>query len=781
MGRIDYNISDNGKIFGEAHRSRILNQASNYFHDALTGTNTDTIMFGSMLEEVHTFTQTLFLDTRASLTRYDNGNLISSNGISPTSLGLPGYIATNSTALAIPYITFSDVTSSPLAYSNKLGSFENFDTLQLFSTATKIFKSHTILAGFDLRAKKESWLNPTYPNGTFSFGHGKANPVTAGSSATPSAFGDSYALFMLGIPTGGSETINPPYQYNSFLNAFFVQDDWKARPNVTVSVGVRLEHEIPLNESQNRMVIGFDPNATNEVTTQAEASYAAHPSSLLPAASFLPTGGAIFASSDKRNALNMAPLYVSPRLGITWAPSALKQKGVLRAGYGIYVNPFNEYNQGQNYGFSGSTTYVQSSDGGMHNGSISDPFPTATNPIQLPTGNSLGVNQNLGAGMVFYPSSLKVAYSERASLDFQYQIGNTILIDLGYVNNHQVHMSYSNNVSAIPLLPYLSRSQYYDYGVTNKLTGTTPKVPTTPSTSIVNPFLGLPGITGSYATATLMAPNAFLQTYPEFSSVTEQLVPGASAKYNALNARVAKRMGHGLTLNGVFEWSRLLGTFNQLNQGDALNYGETTSDYPFHLAAYGTYQLPFGHGREFFSKNRILDPIIGGWQISAVYQFSSGQPIQWNNAIYTGSGFKDLNNVQHSRANRNGTPVFNTAVFDTRVCTSSATACNDDPTNVTVAKPYNPTIQPNSYNYRTFPQYLMRQDYTSNWDGNVQKDFTTYKGIKVELRMDAFNLLNRPEYNSPTVSPVSANFGKTSGVASGTTARQLQVGGHIIF
>ena len=121
------------------------------------------------------------------------------------------------------------------------------------------------------------------------------------------------------------------------------------------------------------------------------------------------------------------------------------------------------------------------------------------------------------------------------------------------------------------------------------------------------------------------------------------MIPGSESDYNALNARVAKLMGHGLTINGVFEWSRLLGTFNQLNPGDALNYGETTSDYPFHFAGYGTYQIPVGRGRQFFSNdNRIVDGFVGGWQISAIYQFLSGTPMSWNNAIYTGSGWKDF-------------------------------------------------------------------------------------------------------------------------------------------
>jgi len=783
-GRIDWNISSKDKIFGEAHRSRYLTTASNYFHNTLTGTATDQIMAGGQVEEIHTFSPTLFSDIRGSVTRYDNSNDVSSSGISPTSVGFPGYLAQNSTAIALPQITFTDATN-PLSLSNVPGSFENFDTIQLFGNVTKIYRAHTFMGGVDLRAYKYSNLSPGSADGSFSFtNESKGSPVSKGYAVAPATFGSSIALFMLGIPTGGSEAITPAFQYNSFLNAFYLQDDWKIKSNWTISMGIRFEHEIPVNESQNRITASFNPAGTNEVTAQADANYAAAPSSLLPAASFQATGATVYASSSNRNPYHVAPVYFSPRLGITWSPTFTRGKGVVRLGFGIYDNPFGDYNTSQTYGYSATTSLVQSSNNGINNTSLDDPFPTATNPIQQVTGNALGANVNLGAKMVYYSPSIKVPYSERTSIDVQYQIGSTILIDLGYINNHQVHLSYSNTVDAAPLLPYLSRSAYYDVAQTNLLTGATFKNGGPPTTNITNPFKGLPGITGTLSSSGTLAPNTFLESTPEFSAnnVTEQLIPGSSSGYNALNARVSKLMGHGLTINGVFEWSRLLGTFNQLNSGGPLNYGETSSDYPFHFAGYGTYQIPVGRGRQFFSgDNRIVDGVIGGWQISAIYQFLSGMPISWGNVIYTGTSYRDFHNVQHSAANRNLQPVFNTSAFDTRTVTNSLYPVNNDPTNVSVTSPYNPDIQPTSNNFRTFPAYLLRQDYTNDWDANVQKDITAWENVKIEFRLDAFNLLNRPQYNTPTVSPTSATFGETSGIYSGTFARQFQVGTHIVF
>jgi hypothetical protein len=778
--RVDYNISANDKIFGKAYRSKQLQGASNYFHNALTGTTTDTIMGGVMLEEVHTFSPNLIMDTRGSLTRYDNNAAINSAGISPTSLGFPGYLASNSISLAIPGITFSDA-SNPLGYSGKPGGLENYDTIQFYSTLTWLHHSHSFLAGTDIRATKGSYLTPNYANGTFSFGKGNGGPMTASNSAAAQTFGSSMALFMLGIPTGGSENIAQPFQYNSWLDSAFIQDDWRPMPNLTISYGLRVEHEIPVNESQNRITNGFNPTAINGITAAAETNYAAKPGSLLAAGSFLPVGGATYASSAVRHAYHTAPIYWSPRIGMAWTPAFLNGKGVIRLGFGIYNSPFNNYYQSQTYGFSATTNYVSSSTSGITNNNISDPFPTsatapATNPIQTPTGNSLGLNANLGSSMVFYPNHVKVPYSERISLDTQYQIGKHLMIELGYIFNHQVHLSYSNAISSIPLLPYLSRSPYYDVYTTDKLTGATyTGGPAT--TNATNPFKGLTAVTGSLATSSTIAPTQYLLNFPQYSGVTEQLIPGSSSNYNALNARVVKTLSHGLTLNGIFEWSRLLGTFNQLNAGDALNYGETTSDYPFHLSGYGTYELPFGKDRAFMH-NKWLDPALGGWQVSAIYQFLSGTPISWGNVIYTGN-WHDFNNKQHSSANVLGQPVFNTSVFDTRSVVNSALPSQGDPGKAN----FNPAVQPNSYNYRTFPAYLMRSDYTSNWDANVEKSFSAWEKSKVDVRLDCFNLLNRPQYASPNVSPTSSAFSTTtsSGVLSGTLSRQFQVSAHIVF
>jgi hypothetical protein len=254
--------------------------------------------------------------------------------------------------------------------------------------------------------------------------------------------------------------------------------------------------------------------------------------------------------------------------------------------------------------------------------------------------------------------------------------------------------------------------------------------------------------------------------------VTQQLVPEASANYNALLVRLEKRMAHGLDFNINYTYSRNLGAQSQLNSGGPLWYGETASDFPNSLHLTAIYQLPFGRGRMLASNvNRLTDEFIGGWEVTSIWSFDSGTPYSWGNVIYNGN-WHDINNHPH---NPNG-PAFNTSVFDTRTCANgSTTSCN----NTVGSTSFNPNIQPNAYNNRTFPLFAWRSDVTNNWDFSVLKNFQIHERLIVQPRVDAFNAFNRVQFSAPNLTPTSTAFGDISGQQN--TNRQLQGGIHILF
>jgi carboxypeptidase family protein len=783
--RLDYNISQSNHIFGEAHRGKYLTSGSDYFHDLATGTITDQIYSGGVADDVQTFTPTLTLDSRLGFSRYQNVNAVKSSGVSPTTFGFPSYIAANSTAFAMPRINFTD-SVSPVSIGVVPGSLEFQDTIQLFEMFTKVRGRHTYKAGIDFRAQKQSNLSPGDADGLFTFtsNTGSNNPIAVNdnSNANTVSFGGAYALFDMGITTGaGTENINQAYQYNNWYQAYFIQDDWKVASNLTVSVGLRMEHETPEVESQNRTVAGWNPTATNAITSAAAAAYgpaltADAGSTSLPylPTSINPTGGAVYATSSDRSAYHTAPIYLSPRVGISWAPSALHEKTVFRVGIGVYNNPFDDYsgssaNTGQTYGFSATSTVVQN--GTVTSNAqtpwtlIDDPFPTCTtcaipaSPIVPVTGSAYGINQNLDQAMVF-DAPVKVPYTERVSVDIQHQFGTNWMIEAGYILAHGIHTTYNNALSSVPILPFLNRGLYNNTALSNALTSTGTGF------GIANPFKGLGApYTNSQGmlTASRITAEQALSPWPEYTSVTEDLIPGASTQFNALNTRLQKRMSYGLDMNITFTYSKLLQT-TQNNAGGPLNYQENSSDFPLKLNAQVIYDLPFGIGKQWMNHNRILDEGLGGWEISTIYGYLSGAVLSWGtNSVYQGNGtWKDFAN--HPHAYSTSVPSFNIATILNTVTNGSTTYSAD---------------APGATNYRYFPQNLLRQDHENNWDFSMFKGFRAGDWALLQLRIDAFNAFNRPQFAAATTSPNSLSFGLANSVQN--SARSMQGGLHLVF
>ena len=174
-----------------------------------------------------------------------------------------------------------------------------------------------------------------------------------------------------------------------------MQDDWRARSNLTINLGLRFEHETPTIERHDQAVNGFDPNATNPVSALAAAAYAANPIPQIPANQFRALGGLTFASAARREIYQSNSHIFSPRFGIAWTPKALNSKYVLRAGFGVFVSPLGT--TGLNSpGFSQTTQMAVTNNNYLSPlTTLSDPFP---NGILSPSGASLGAGPSWATG-----------------------------------------------------------------------------------------------------------------------------------------------------------------------------------------------------------------------------------------------------------------------------------------------------------------------------------------------------------------------------------------------
>jgi hypothetical protein len=771
-GRLDYSINDRNKLFGETHRSEYKRNLGNLFNNISTGTFTYDVYSGGILDYVHTFSASLTMDNRLSLTRTYVNNTLASQGFDVTSIGYPGYLAANSTLPVLPRIVFSDANGSKVfnSLSGTVGNREIYDTFQYFGGITKSFGRHTLKIGPDIRLNKYSSLTPGSPSGAFTFG---TTFVSATSSAAAPTFGGSFADFLLGTPTAGTQTIAQAYLYNTWYSAGYLQDDWRLSTHLTLNLGLRLEHETGITESNNRAVVGFDPTLPNSATAAATARYSGGTQAPeVPVSSLVATGGVLYADGARRTEYTPAPIYVSPRFGLAFSPTGSRDQSVFRAGIGVFDNPFNDYNTPQNYGYSATTALVATTNNNLSPASsLSDPFPTATNPIQLPTGNALGVNTNLGSNIAFRNPDVKVPYAIRYYVDFQQQLTRNTMIEIGYLGAHQVHLSYSNNLSAVGDYPYLSKSHRLD-----------PANNTFLNTTFTNPFYKAPGETGSLASSQTLSRMALLQNSPAYSSVTQQLIPAASAKFNELLVRFHLRPTAGTTLNVNYEWSHNL-TTGQLTPGGPLSYQGSTSDYPTHLSITGTYALPFGQGKRYLHSSHLVDAFVGGFSVDTIYALLSGTPIQWGNVDFSnGNTYGSPLKLQP----RNITSAFNTSIFYTgngqgaKSCVTPIAGVACDPTDTGQAS--------NSQNVRTFPTFYGRQDRTNNLDFSVIKAFHFGERVRLQYRFEAFNLLNHTQYGAPSVAPTAVFAITSSGPTGfGTISSQanlpriLQQGLRLVF
>jgi hypothetical protein len=151
---------------------------------------------------------------------------------------------------------------------------------------------------------------------------------------------------------------------------------------------------------------------------------------------------------------------------------------------------------------------------------------------------------------------------------------------------------------------------------------------------------------------------------PQFSALSAYSSIGLG-NYHAMQWTVRKRFSSGLQFDLNYTWSKSIdlgstientGSFSGLilNTWNASQMrGVSSYDTTHAVNAYGVYQLPFGRGKKFGSgMNRILDAIVGGWQISATYRQTSGLPFGINNGQRWPTNWEN-----DTMATPNGTPV----------------------------------------------------------------------------------------------------------------------------
>jgi hypothetical protein len=782
FGRLDFKLSPKQSLyFTSRHNQRIqyINQQFGNTNPAL-GDYLYRLNFGDSLGDIVTLNQTTILEVRLNYTRYSQPSYTAGDGFNPASLGLPSLPTAH---YKFPSFNFNDYgfqngTQQSLGVTTQTPGTAPFDSEDVFIDVLKTKGRHNIKVGVDFRKFQKG--NFTFGNsgGSYNFDNGFTSSFSA--NASNQGFQADFASFMLGLPSNWYLNNNPnappnanapgaaTYDYNTHsignqtYLGLFVQDDWRITPRLTLNTGLRMDKDFSPNEREGTAINGFDMTDTNPYNGAVTAAYAAAPNSILPVGNFKLLGGVTFNSPEDTKYANFPSIDFSPRVGLSYSPAYLKNT-VLRAGFGIFVLPIFPFNNSINQnGFSQTTLsptvlFAPPTAGGA--GTLDNPFPTG---LAAPTGSLAGLATSVGSSISFLDPSIKNGYSERWHLGFQHQFLRSWMVDVFYEGSTGRRLPLNKSLNYV-------QPQYE----------TTASNPTL-SASVTNPFYHLIPNGGSLNYGPTVSLTTLLQTYPEFGSITEQNFPGGSSIFNSLDVHAEHRTGYGLSMFANFQWSKEIEAVTYLNPGDAhLERRISQYDHPEHLVVAVSYRLPFGKGRQFGAKAPFwIDLPLGGWNISSSYYYQQGAPIAIPN-IFLNPGGGALN-YNHRQATENGggfntCPAFNVNYF--LDAASNSAFCNVTNQN---ASTYSTVA--NNIRVLHSQQGNFRADAWNDWDASILKNFDITEHIFFQLRVDGFNVNNRPVFGTPNLSASSGSFGQITSVANANNgARFFQLGGRLNF
>ena len=755
IARVDHTFNDRNRFFARLQRNYRNSPSTGWTGGDINGLNpTQGLGYrgnqGLALDHVFLASPSDLIDISAGITRYFVGSGRMAAGFDPASLGFPD----STIALFSGFKYFPSF--APSGYGTvgaSGGDFQADNTFFVQTAYTKTKGKHSLYAGYAVRAYRENTLPTNSPAGSYSF----ANTYTKGpldnSSGAP--VGQSLASFLLGLPTGGSIDRVATSANQALFQAIYLHDDFKVSRRLTLNVGLRYEVESPTTDRYNRNVRGFDTTSPSPIEAAARAAYAAKPDAALAAADFHVRGGLLFADSSHRGFWDRRAAVLQPRVG---AAFQIDSKTVLRGGWGLYMIPFGVDGVFQP-GFSQTTSIVPTLNSGLgFVASLANPFP---NGVIEPTGVSGGLTTFLGQSVSITPLDRQTGKVQRWQIGIQRQLPGRWVVEAAYAGTRGYDMTVATNLNTLPP-QYLSTSPVRDQAAINFVTATIP-----------NPMAGLLGTTS--LTGATVARSQILLPFPQFGAVNSERYDG-STRYNGLEIRANRRFRSGFTLNMSYGHSRLRERLSMLNNTDAAPEDRVSGeDRPNRFQINGIWEFPFGKGRKFGSGwNRLVDGILGGWQLSGVYVIQSGRPIGVGNLYFTGDPNKLVATYDKNKIDA---PIFDLSGFyfhDAAVQTNGV----DDP-----AKQRADQRIQLSNNIRTvasmFPNF--RGDRVRGIDASLMKTVRFTERVRAQVRAEAINALNQVQFNNPGLSPSSASFGLISASSQLNPPRTIQLGFKIAF
>jgi hypothetical protein len=785
MGRVDHNFNSNNRLYVTGYWNRREEDRYNWAQDVNGGIINGVAVtrgfdyranIGLTTGYTAVISPSLLLDVRASGARFDEYR-------DPAEEIDPGALGFSQSALQVisgykylPFVTFGNFsTTNANSTIASLGSQRSdwgegfarpMDTYSVQPTLTKIWRQHTARLGYEYRLQRWDITNAAYGAGRYHF---SGFFTRANNSAAENNIAQVWAQFLLGLPNVGTSTVaspgadNPrpsqfeiasPGEFTQGYHGLFLQDDWQLTNRLTLNAGIRFEINTGLRESQNRNIGPFDFASPSPVEAAARAAYALNPMPEISPTNFRAVGGLTFADG----AVNETIMKALPRAAGSFL---LDDRTVIRAGVGLfsYDHFFENINQ---TGFSQATPVIVSNDTGL-----TLTGATLTNPLlggQLiqPVGSALGLSSQLGQGLgTLYPGEREAPYYTRWEASIQRDFGQGWVASLTYLGSRGRNLPVVQAINNLPT-QYLSTLRSRDFANQTFL-----------GVSFPNPFQGL--LPGSTINGATIQRSNLLRPYPHFGAFSIERYEG-SDRYNAGTIQLQKRFGNGNSISTQYTRSSLRDKLNYLNPMDGqLEDRISPNDRPDRFSLGSVLRLPFGRDERWGrSWNRLTDAALGGWQLSATYQYQSGAPLTWGNVFYN----ERCGNPLDLRSNIGQGVDGGIAGLDVPAWDISCFYFDDLATPALRRSDQRISL---ANNVRYFPSTLphVRTDDIHLLDVGISKNFALPRNMRLQLRLEAINALNYTVLWAPNVTPSNASFGLIT--TDRNNPRDFQIGLRFTF
>ncbi len=742
--RIDHQISDKQRVYGRVSWYNRDSNYNNYFGNLATG---EFFLFKSrqaIFDDVYTLNSTTVLNFRYGYNRFIRGTNSNpeARGFDLTSLGFP---ASYNALIPEDVRRFPRFDIAGYQGTGVGGELRPNDTHNLVAQVNKTVGRHSLKTGMEFRSYREtSRFFANTQTGQFNFDATWTRGPLDNTPTAPGQLGQSFAAFLLGLPSSGVVNRAADYAEQSTTTGIYVHDDFRFSSKLTVNIGLRYEIEGALTERFNRSVRGFDSAYVQPFEAAARAAYARNPTPEVPVDQFNLRGGLTFAgvNGQPRGLYEVPKKNFMPRFGFAYK---LTDKTVIRGGYGIFFG-FLGQRRGDviQSGFSQATPFIPTLNNGLSFiSTLSNPFP---NGISEPRGAADGPQTFLGQSITFFNSNPLSPYNQRWQLGVQREFFGGIVGEINYVGNRGTHIEVGRNLNAVPNR-FLSTSATRDQARFDYL-----------SANVPNPLAGLmPATAGAVFRANQIARSRLLVPFPMFDAVNTTTNEGYSW-YHALQLDVEKRFSRGYTFGISYTYSKFMEAVDLLNAADpAPTEAISPADRPHRFTFNGIYELPFGKGRMLLGNvNPVVSRFVSGWQLQGIYAYQSGVPIGFGNVIFTG----DVKNIRLPGDQQTVARYFNTDAGFNRVVAQQLAA-----------------------NVRTFPLRFgfLRATPINNYDLSLLKNTEIWENKTLQFRAEFLNAFNHPLFPGPNTNPTVVQFGTIQASTQDNYARRIQLALKFMF